>query len=118
LIAGAYEREGYVVELTERSNDKGKDVIATRLGIGSVRIFDEVKRYKITRPVTAKEVRALVGTIGMKGNVSKGVLTTTSHFAPTLLDDPDIARLVPHRLELKPREVLLPWLGILANRKK
>jgi len=118
LIAGAYEREGYSVELTDRSGDGGRDVVATLHGVGSIRIFDQVKRYKINRPVTADEVRALVGVITMAGNVSKGVLTTTSHFAPTLLDDPDIARLVPHRLELKPREILLPWLGVAANRKR
>lgn len=118
LIAGAYEREGYIVELTPHANDKGRDVVATRPGVGSIRIFDQVKRYKISRPVTAEEVRALVGVITMAGNVSKGVLTTSSEFAPTLLDDPDIKRLVPHRLELKPREVLLPWLGLIASRKK
>ncbi len=117
LIAGAYEREGYLVELTPHSNDKGRDVVATRPGIGSIRIFDQVKRYKISRPVTAEEVRALVGVITMAGNVSKGVLTTTSEFAPTLLDDPDIKRLVPHRLELKPREMLLRWLGIASCKK-
>lgn len=116
LIAGAYEREGYDVILTDRSGDKGKDIIATMPGRGAIRIFDEVKRYKITRPVTAKEVRALLGTITARGNVSKGVLTTTSHFAPTLLDDPDIARLIPYRLELKPREALFPWLGIRTKK--
>lgn len=110
LIAGAYEREGYIVELTPRSGDKGRDVIATKPGIGSIRIFDQVKRYKISCPVTAEEVAALVGVITMAGNVSKGVITTTSTFAPTLLDNEEIRRLVPHRLELKPRDVLLPWL--------
>ena len=118
LIAGAWELDGYIVELTERSNDKGKDVIATRPGYGSIRIFDQVKRYKISRPVTANDVRALLGTIEGAGNVSKGVFTTTSHFAPNLLDDPVIARAIPHRLELKPREVLLPWLGLVAKGKK
>lgn len=118
LIAGAYEREGIYDEviLTPPSGDKGRDVIATKHGVGSIRIFDQVKRYKISRPVTAEEVRALVGVITMASNVSKGVITTTSTFAPTLLDDEDIRRLVPHRLELKPRDVLLPWLDKLRNR--
>ena len=65
--------------------------------------------------VTADEVRALVGVISMAPNVSKGVITTTSEFAPQLLDDEDIRRLVPHRLELKPRNVLLPWLESLRK---
>jgi restriction system protein len=110
IIAGAYKRDGYEVELTPRSGDKGRDVVATKHGLGSIRIFDQVKRYKISRPVTADEVRALVGVISMAPNVSKGVITTTSTFAPTLLDDEDIRRWVPHRLELRPRSVLLPWL--------
>jgi restriction system protein len=115
LIAGAYVRDGYEVELTPRSGDKGRDVVATKHGIGSIRIFDQVKRYKVSRPVTADEVRSLVGVITMAGNVSKGVITTTSTFAPTLLDDDDIRRLVPHRLELKPRDILLPWLEKLRR---
>jgi restriction system protein len=110
LIAGAYVKDGYDVELTPRSGDKGRDVVATRPGFGSVRIFDQVKRYKVSRPVTAEEVRALVGTITMAGNVSKGVITTSSTFAPNLLKDPDIARLVPHRLELRAKDDLLRWL--------
>lgn len=116
VIAGAYEREGYIVELTPRSGDKGRDVIATRPGVGSIRIFDQVKRYKISCPVTAEEVRALVGVLTIDPNVSKGVITTTSTFAPTLSDDENIMRLVPHRLELKPRDVLLPWLEGLRLR--
>jgi hypothetical protein len=41
LIARAYERAGYdEVTLTPRSNDKGRDVIAVKRGIGSVRILD------------------------------------------------------------------------------
>lgn len=113
IIAGAYVRAGYEVELTPRSGDKGRDVVATKHGIGSIRIFDQIKRYKITRPVSANEVRALIGTITAAPNVSKGVITTTSTFAPRLLNDKDIARLIPHRLELKPKDVLLPWLQSL-----
>lgn len=116
IIAGAYVRAGYEVELTPRSGDKGRDVVATKHGVGSIRIFDQIKRYKITRPVSAEEVRSLVGVITMAPNVSKGVITTTSTFAPRLLNDKDIARLIPHRLELKPKDVLLPWLQGLRLR--
>lgn len=111
LIAGAYEKDGYdEVILTPRSGDRGRDIVATKYGVGTIRIFDQVKRYKISRPVTAEEVRALVGVITMASNVSKGIITTTSTFAPNLLDDEDVRRVIPYRLELKPRNVLLPWL--------
>lgn len=112
IIAGAYERDPYFDEviLTPRSGDRGRDVVATKHGVGSIRIFDQVKRYRLSNLVTAEEVRALVGTLSMAGNVSKGIITTSSTFAPNLLDDPDIARLVPYRLELRPRNELLTWL--------
>lgn len=112
LIAGAYDRYGFFDEviLTPRSNDKGRDIVAVKHGSCSIRIFDQVKRYRMSNVVTAEEVRALVGTISMAPNVSKGIITTSSTFAPNLLNDEDIARLVPFRLELRPRSVLLQWL--------
>lgn len=116
IIAGAYRRAGFdEVILTPRSGDKGRDVIATRYGVGSIRIFDQVKAYKPGHLVTAEEVRAMLGVITGGDNVSKGVVTTTSEFAPRLMDDPYIKKYVPYRLELKPREVLLPWLKRVAE---
>jgi len=115
LIAGAYDRAGYRVELTPYSNDKGRDVVATKDGIGSIKIFDQVKRYRINHLVTYEEVMSLFGVISSAPNVSKGVVTTTSDFAPTLLDNEDVRRLVPYRVELKPRKVLLPWLYSLRR---
>lgn len=115
IIAGAYVREGYEVELTRKSGDKGRDVIARKHGVGSICIFDQVKRYKISRVVTLEEVSALLGVIAAAGNVSKGVITTTSRFAPKIYENNEIMRYVPHRLELKPRDVLLPWLNGLQK---
>ena len=47
IIAGAYERAGFdEVILTPRSADKGRDVVATKRGVGSIRIFDQMKAYK------------------------------------------------------------------------
>jgi restriction system protein len=118
IIAGAYRQDGYdEVVLTPRSGDKGRDVIATRRGVGSIRIFDQVKAYKPGHVVTAEEVRAMLGVITGAGNVSKGVVTTTSEFAPRLMDDPYIKPCIPFRLELKPREILLPWLKEVADKK-
>src|SRR5690242_5052224 len=60
LIAGAWEKEGWEVILTPRSNDGGRDVIATLPGAGRVRIYDQVKRYADGHRVTAEEVRSMV----------------------------------------------------------
>jgi len=116
LVAGAYERQGFQTILTPQSGDRGRDVIATRKDVGSIRIFDQVKRYKPGHVVTLEEVAAMVGTIDMAGNVSKGVVTTTSTFAPRIFENPEIVRLMPHRLELRDREQLLSWLAALAKR--
>ena len=115
IIAGAYDAAGFdEVILTPRSGDLGRDVIATKTGVGSIRIFDQVKAYAPGHVVPANDVRALLGVITGAGNVSKGVVTTTSVFAPNLKRDPFIAPFVPHRLELRDREILMPWLAELA----
>ena len=118
IIAGAYSRAGFdEVVLTPRSGDKGRDVIATKHGIGSIRIFDQVKAYRPGHVVTAEEVRAMLGVITGAQNVSKGVITTTSTFAPRLQEDEFIRPYIPYRLELKPREILFSWLDELSKSK-
>lgn len=115
IIAGAYKRAGFdEVTLTPRSGDKGRDVVATKKGCGSICIFDQVKAYKPGHVVTAEEVRAMLGVITGAQNVSKGIITTTSTFAPRILNDDYIKAFIPYRLELKPRDILLPWLDGLA----
>ena len=115
IVAGAYEKAGFdEVILTPPSGDKGRDVVATKKGIGSIRIFDQVKAYKPGHVVTAEEVRALLGVITGGANVSKGVMTTTSAFAPRLAEDEYLKPYIPYRLELKPRDVLLAWLDELS----
>lgn len=116
IIAGAYERAGFdEVILTPRSGDKGRDVVATKHGVGSIRVFDQVKAYKDGHLVTADEVRAMLGVITGAQNVSKGVITTTSMFAPKVRTDEYIRPNIPFRLELKDRDDLLSWLDQLSN---
>ena len=116
IVAGAYEKAGFdEVILTPPSGDKGRDVVATKKGIGSIRIFDQVKAYKPGHVVTAEEVRALLGVVTGAANVSKGVMTTTSTFAPRLAEDEYLKPYIPYRLELKPRDVLLAWLDELSE---
>ncbi len=116
IIAGAYDQAGFdEVILTPRSGDKGRDVVATKHGVGSIRIFDQMKAYKPGHVVTADEVRAMLGVITGAANVSKGVITTTSTFAPRVAEDEYIRPFLPHRLELKPRDTLLKWLDELSE---
>jgi restriction system protein len=117
IIAGAYKQQGFDVVLTPRSNDKGRDIIATSKGFGCIRYFDQVKAFGPGHLVTANDVRAMMGVLTIEGNVSKGIITTTSDFAPGIMADPDIKRFMPYRLELKPRDALLDWLCSIASRE-
>jgi restriction system protein len=117
LIAGAYRRAGFdEVTLTPRSADFGRDVIAIKRGIGSIRVIDQVKAFAPDHLVTAHDVQALLGVLQGDG-ASKGFLTTTSGFAPKLAQNPLITPFIPSRLELVNGEILLARLLELAKRR-
>ncbi len=65
--------------------------------------------------VTGDEVRSMVGALSLDLKASKGIITTTSVFAPRIETDERIAPLLPTRLELKPRDALLGWLASVAK---
>jgi len=116
IIAGAYERAGFdEVVLTPRSGDGGKDIIATKHGAGSVRFYDQVKAYRPGHLVTANDVRAILGVIAGSPDVSKGIITTTSRFAPRIREETTISQFVPFRLELKDKDELIQWLDSLSE---
>ena len=117
IVAGAYEREGWPeVLLTPRSGDRGRDVIATRPGVGSIRIIDQIKAYRPGHVVTADEVRSMLGVLDVERNVSKGLITTTSRFAPRIEKDARLKAFMPHRLELKDGNQLRRWLQELRQK--
>jgi len=118
LVAGAYSELGFEVVLTPRSDDGGRDVIATRNDVGSIRFFDQVKRYSPGRRVTANDVRALLGVLNADRNVSKGIVTTTAEFAPGIEKDPDLSAFMPYRLELRSGKRLLEWLRQAYSRRQ
>lgn len=100
MIAGIYSRAGFEeVVLTPRSGDAGRDVIATKRGVGTIRVIEQVKAYGPGRLVDADDVRALLGVLVADG-ASKGFLTTTSDFAPRLRQDILLRDLIGPRLEL------------------
>ena len=117
IIAGAYRKAGFdEVTLTPRSGDFGRDIIAVKHGLGTVRIIDQVKAYGPNHLVTANDVRALLGVL--KGDkASKGFLTTTSDFAPKLRDDILLEPFMPAQLELINGKMLLARLEELAKKK-
>jgi restriction system protein len=99
IIAAAYVAEGYKVTLTRRSGDGGVDVIATSAEGPQVTIFDQVKAFARGHRVTANDVRALMGVVAYS-NATKGVVTTTSEFAPMITSDPYISQALVRDIEL------------------
>lgn len=115
IIAGAFDRSGYRVTLTPRSGDFGRDVIAVREGIGSVRILGSVKAYKPDHLVTRAHVHEMLGVVSGDQRATKGIITTTSDFAPKLMSDEGLSRSIPYRLELMNGKQLQEWLVKLAK---
>lgn len=117
LIAGAFKKQGYdEVTLTPHSNDKGRDVIAIKHGVGSVKILGSVKAYKPHVKVPYDAIRGLLGVLASEHDASKGIITTTSTFPPNVMKDKLIAPHIPHRLELMDGEKLRDWL-LQLNKK-
>lgn len=116
MIAAAFEQDGFdQVILTPRSGDRGRDVIAIKNGIGSIRIIDSVKAYKPGHLVKHDDIRALSGVMHGDHQATKAILTTTSDFAPGIITDPYLKPLIPYRLELMNGEKLRRWLESLAT---
>lgn len=116
IVAAAFDKAGYdEVVLTPRSGDHGRDVVAMKRGVGTIRIIDSVKAYKPGHRVRYDDVRALAGVLLGDQQASKGIVTTTSTFAPGIVNDPFLKPLIPYRLELMDGQQLQRWLEKLIS---
>jgi restriction system protein len=119
FIAGAYRQTGWdEVTLTPASGDKGRDVIATKNGLCSIRVLDQAKAYAPGHLVTHNDVRAMLGVLSADQNASKGIVTTTSDFEPRVWSGDEFSRFRPYRLELKNGQQLLKWLSDISKEQQ
>lgn len=117
FVAGCYDHDGYDVTLTPANGDHGRDVIAVKPGVGTIRVLDQVKQYKPGRIVTAEEVRAFLF-VAEKDAATKCFITTTSGFASRLMQDPFVAPPIERGfLELRDGPKTLAWLRELEHKK-
>jgi restriction system protein len=101
MVAGAFKNYGFdEVIITPQSGDHGKDIIATKQGIGSIKVLGSVKAYAPGKLVPYDAIRSLIGVVTSDPSASKGIITTTSDFPPRVEQDPSIAPFMPTRLEL------------------
>jgi restriction system protein len=114
ILAGALDKQGFKVTLTPRSGDYGRDVIAEKGGIGSMRILGSMKAYAPDRLVPREHVHEVLGVVETE-RATKGMIVTTSDFAPHLFDAPGLAAAIPNRLELINGVQLQNWLKDLTS---
>lgn len=76
--------QGYKVELTQATNDKGKDLILKERKTGKV-IFVEAKRYASHNHVGREVIQKLLGACNMYG-ANEGYVITTSNFTNTAIE--------------------------------
>jgi Restriction endonuclease len=76
-----FKEEGWDVELTSKSRDGGKDVIARRTDAGMPFVaYVQAKRNRKSHKVSISEVKEFVATVAAD-NVNAGYFVTTSYFS-------------------------------------
>jgi len=112
LIAELFAGFGYEVELTKRTRDGGKDVVAVRHEEVNVRYLIQCKRPDPGNPVGVAAVRELLG-VKTSERATKGILATTAHFT---LDAQILFQ--QHQWELDPRDfdAIKEWIDRYLKR--
>lgn len=78
-VAALYRKLGWKTRVTSQSNDRGKDVIATKDGI---KILIECKRYSTDKRIGRPPLQKLFAAMAEE-RATRGVLVTTADFAGT-----------------------------------
>jgi len=111
LVAEIWRKLGYQTELTARTKDGGRDIVAVRKFEVNVRFLIECKRYSPSHKVGVELVRALYGVTAHE-KATKGILATTSTFtrgAKAFFND--------HLWELEPRDFdgVVDWVKLATR---
>lgn len=107
LVAELFSGFGYEVELTQKTRDGGKDIIAIRRREVETKLLIECKRPEPGNSVSVSVVRELLGVKTDEG-ASKAILATTTYLSS------DAKALVSrHRWELEAREfdAIKSWIA-------
>ena len=118
LVAGLIEDKGYEVQLTARTRDGGRDIIALK-GKGELladeKYLIEVKHPEPEHPVSVGTVRELVG-VGTVEPSTGLVLVSTTRFTR---DAVELAarEVLRYRLSLKDYKDLMDWVEEYCKRR-
>jgi|GEM_PF-218801 len=116
LIAHIFSLHGFVVELTKKTRDGGRDIIAIKSELDiRMKYFIECKRYSINNPVNVELVRALYG-VQMQEGANKSVLATTSRFTPDAREFANKQNTTEWAMDLKDINDIRQWVASAANK--
>ncbi len=108
LISELFARNGFAVELTTPTGDRGVDVRAARhTNLGSVLYVVECKRYRHDRPVGPHLIRELRSVIDREQS-NAGVLVTTSYFTDAAFRE---HQSISQRMSLQDFDAVRGWLA-------
>ena len=107
LVAELWNGFGYEIEVTKRTRDGGKDIVAIRNKIVEERFLIECKRPDIGKRIGVRPVRELYG-VKTTENATKAILATTASFTK----DAQVF-FEKHRWELEGKDFdgLMEWLN-------
>jgi restriction endonuclease Mrr len=109
LVAELLHREGMEVQLTPKTRDGGRDVLALHNGSAGQHLYlVECKRYSPDRPIGVDLVRSLYGAVEQE-RATAGLLVTTSRLTQDALD---FATPIRYRLSFKEFDDLKRWLNL------
>lgn len=114
VVAEIFRSRGFVVELTPRTRDGGKDLYALRTDpFGTTLYVIECKRYASSQKVGVEIVRGLYG-VTLAERATMGIIVTTSTFSPAAIDFADPLK---YQLSLRDYDALREWLDEYAHPK-
>ena len=107
IVAEIFDGLGYAVELTKRTRDGGKDVIAIKRAEVNVRFLIDCKRPDPGNPVRLGSVREL-HSVKVSEGATKGILATTTYFTR---DAKIFIEQHPWELEGRDFEAIREWVA-------
>lgn len=109
IVAEVFSGFGYQVELTKRTRDGGKDIIALRKRDGNnKKILIECKHW--SNKINVKVIRELIGVAVTQGEMPTGIiLATTSNFTRDAKKI-SLNSTIPIELELRDYNDILNWI--------
>ena len=116
LIAHIFSMHGFLVELTKKTRDGGRDIIAIRSDLDiKLKYLIECKRNSMDNPVSVDIVRALYG-VQMQESANKSILATTSRFTADAMKFATEQNTTKWGMDLKDINAIRNWISTTPSK--